>query len=91
MSDNLRMGLASVPIVTGWGGGNTECQMGKPAVAVMRDPIKVFVAAERFLMSPLQIALMMEESLGFVRPADLSLVEEYVGKMRIWQSTGKRG
>ena len=58
-SDNLRMGLASVPISPGWGGDTILCRMGKPAVAIMRDPIKVYVAAERFLVSPLQLTLMM--------------------------------
>ena len=62
MPDSLRLGLASAPLTRGWDGETIICPMGKPAVAIVQDYLRVFVAAERFLFPPLQLALMMERS-----------------------------
>ena len=46
MPDNLRIGLASVPLSLGWSVETMVSPMGKQAVAVMREALKVFVACE---------------------------------------------
>ena len=49
--------------------------VGTPAVAVLKEPARIFLSAEQLLLHPLLIALMMEESLGFVQPRGFSLIQ----------------
>ena len=48
--------------------------MGIPMVAVLREPMRAFTSIDQLLLHPLLVVLMLEESLGFVQPEDLSLV-----------------
>jgi hypothetical protein len=72
--EDIRIGLESIPAIRFKGGSHQSAHVGKPAVVVMPEPMRIFVSADRLLLPPLSVVLMMEESLGFVRPGDMSVV-----------------
>ena len=75
MPDDLRFGLASVPSLHIDSGGEPGGSVRPLSVMVYSEPATTFSAAERFQISPMLVALMMEESLGFVHPYDLNIVQ----------------
>ena len=72
--DDIRIGLESIPAIPFKEDSHQPVQMGKLAVVVMPEPMRIFVSADRLLLPPLSVVLMMEESLGFVRLGDVSVV-----------------
>ena len=68
--DDLRIGLGSIPIRPRSVGPPCPCLMGKLAVALIHEPMRIFVSTDRLLLPPLE-----EESMGYVWPGDISVVE----------------
>ena len=73
--DDLRHGLGSIPMSPNVEGLPRPCPVGKPAVVLLHEPMRIFVSADRFLLPPHMVVLMMEESCGYVCPGDISVTE----------------
>ena len=57
MPDNLRVGLASILAQPAKDEGPLVCPLSKPAVMVKHEPMRVFISADRFLLSPLPLGI----------------------------------